>query len=998
MVVVVFVRRCVVSLCLALAMLNVGASHAGTPPTVVNDAATTDKLNALMIEYGKQMSSGAFFAAGQVSRLMFELQSKGGGADSAMAQVYLSMWATSLMLAGDLVGAKKLYREQLATAEHGYGVDSAETLAVLQQLKSLALMQANFDEVDALTLRTMALTKKLNGDKSSQFAQQWFELGDAATVKHEATAALQAYAEGMRIIESSIASKLDPALLGPLERVAYANWTFGERAKAIELYERAWAIAQTVPTMPISERASKQLVLSDWYELSGRSDRSATVAKSALLLLETQISQLEKSPVDDAQLRILLAQAGMANLQKKGDLPRAEQQFRNEIALARKAHEHSGYVAMLAGVVRERGNPKAALDILLGEQAALGKSAATHNFDILVADLWRELRETKRAEKVLDGLRAGCGKPNAGCAVDAMSTVFLYSTIGRVPKAEQTLTAWLERAELELMQVMKAGTEADHKIYFDQYAHVLNAVLSFQYNFAPTSRAVARLAFTTLLRRKGRVLDAATIVAGTMRANAAPQDKAAIDELNSARTQLAKLAVAGDTGLGAAHYAKQVAELEASIRQLDVQLAAKNAKYRAITQAVTLADVQTAIPADARLVEISSFSPLAPQSWSVTVVPNSPHIVTQPRRYVAYVIGQRGEPSVVDLGDAMAIDQSIVRFRNAVKDPDNDSVAQLGNQLYKLTMAKIAPVLGGAADLLLAPDGALNLVPFSALVDDKGDYLIKKFNFTYLTSGRDLLRKSVPSKTKGGVVFADPAFDGGTPSTTTKSRGQRSLTMTAMHWARLPGTEKEADALDKTMSELTIYRGAAATEGQLKLLHGPRILHLATHGFFLPDQVVATTINGLAARGDSGSAVSFENPLLRSGLALAGANKLNSDDDDGVLTAFEAAGLDLSGTQLVVLSACETGLGRVSNGEGVYGLRRALVIAGAESILMSLWQVDDAATKDLMTGYYRKIGAGEPRSAALRAVQLDLSARSNYSHPYYWAAFFPTGVTTSLRK
>src|SRR4029079_6266610 len=125
----------------------------------------------------------------------------------------------------------------------------------------------------------------------------------------------------------------------------------------------------------------------------------------------------------------------------------------------------------------------------------------------------------------------------------------------------------------------------------------------------------------------------------------------------------------------------------------------------------------------------------------------------------------------------------------------------------------------------------------------------------------------------------------------------------------------------------------------------------------------------------AGAAPARENPLLRSGLALAGANKLRSGDDDGILTAMEASGLDLWGTKLVVLSACETGVGKVTNGEGVYGLRRALVIARAESLVMTLWQVDDFATKDLMAGFYKKLAAGKPRSAALREVQLELLAQ-----------------------
>jgi CHAT domain-containing protein len=141
-----------------------------------------------------------------------------------------------------------------------------------------------------------------------------------------------------------------------------------------------------------------------------------------------------------------------------------------------------------------------------------------------------------------------------------------------------------------------------------------------------------------------------------------------------------------------------------------------------------------------------------------------------------------------------------------------------------------------------------------------------------------------------------------------------------------------------------------------------------------------------------------ENPLLRSGLALAGANALHSGGEDGILTALEASGLDLWGTRLVVLSACETGVGKVSNGEGVYGLRRALVIAGAESLVMSLWQVDDLSTRDLMTRFYRKLENGEGRSAALRSAQLETLTQPAQRHPFYWAAFQLTGDGSPIKE
>jgi CHAT domain-containing protein len=143
-----------------------------------------------------------------------------------------------------------------------------------------------------------------------------------------------------------------------------------------------------------------------------------------------------------------------------------------------------------------------------------------------------------------------------------------------------------------------------------------------------------------------------------------------------------------------------------------------------------------------------------------------------------------------------------------------------------------------------------------------------------------------------------------------------------------------------------------------------------------------------------------ENPLLRSGLALAGFNARASDLEDGVLTALEVAGLDLQGTELVVLSACDTGVGEIAHGEGVYGLRRAFAMTGARSQLMTLWQVDDIGTQTVMVDYYHRLLQGEGRSEALRQAQLALLQDPQYRHPYYWAAFIFQGdwTETPLRR
>jgi CHAT domain-containing protein len=170
------------------------------------------------------------------------------------------------------------------------------------------------------------------------------------------------------------------------------------------------------------------------------------------------------------------------------------------------------------------------------------------------------------------------------------------------------------------------------------------------------------------------------------------------------------------------------------------------------------------------------------------------------------------------------------------------------------------------------------------------------------------------------------------------------------------------------------------------------LLHIATHGFFLRDE-------GTQADAATGPRVrsKIDNPLLRSGLALAGANlRAGGKNEDGILTALEASGLNLWGTKLVVLSACDTGLGEISNGEGIYGLRRAFALAGAESMLMSLWPASDYATQKLMAEYYRYLKQGLGRGPALRRVQLDMLRRDRQLHPFYWATFIQSGDWTVL--
>jgi len=205
------------------------------------------------------------------------------------------------------------------------------------------------------------------------------------------------------------------------------------------------------------------------------------------------------------------------------------------------------------------------------------------------------------------------------------------------------------------------------------------------------------------------------------------------------------------------------------------------------------------------------------------------------------------------------------------------------------------------------------------------------------------------------------------------------------------------------MLDAELWTRGEVLDARLKRYQSPRILHLSTHGFFLEDQQRDPNKDRLDFGHKSFSergmerlfARRFENPLLRSGLALAGVNtwlakgELMEEAEDGLLTAEDVSGLDLLDTELVVLSACNTGLGEVHVGEGVFGLQRAFVLAGAKTLVMSLWEVPDEQTCELMEDFYRRLLAGEPRADALRAAQLAIKAK--HPEPLYWGAFICQG-------
>ncbi|MBA2503919.1 MAG: CHAT domain-containing protein, partial [Pyrinomonadaceae bacterium] len=592
----------------------------------------------------------------------------------------------------------------------------------------------------------------------------------------------------------------------------------------------------------------------------------------------------------------------------------------------------------------------------------------------------------------------GVEHPDVATALDNLAA--LYEAKGDYVRAVQSKQRSQEGREHNLTLILITGSENQKQLYLNTLSGETDSTISLHVRSAPASQQAAQLALTTILRRKGRALDAMTDQIAALRRRANPEDVQLLDQLTATRAQLANLKLKAPDATSAAQRQAQAAQLEAEAERLEGVMSQRNAEFRVQAQPVTVERVKAAIPEGTALVEIVSYKPFNAKA-------KTPNETWGAARYVAYVLRREGAPAFVDLGEAAKINSAVRTFREALTDPESENAKEAGRALDELTMRPVRRLLGATKHIFLSPDGALNLAPFAALVDEGNRYLVETLTITYLTSGRDLLRFSERIASRGApVVIANPQFDASTPNANNAAAQnenplqqprRRSVNFGTLNFTPLPGTDGEATSLRTLLTGAQVMTRGEATEAKLKAVRSPRLLHVATHGFFLPDQPQAAPNTTGFGGTQQQATVAGENPLLRSGLAFAGANNRQSaEGEDGILTALEASALDLWGTRLVVLSACETGVGEVKNGAGVYGLRRALVLAGSETQVMSLWQVSDEATRDLMIAYYKRLQAGEGRTEALRNVQLEMIRSKDRSHPNFWASFIQSGEWRSL--
>lgn len=446
-------------------------------------------------------------------------------------------------------------------------------------------------------------------------------------------------------------------------------------------------------------------------------------------------------------------------------------------------------------------------------------------------------------------------------------------------------------------------------------------------------------------------------------------------------------------------------------------------------------------------------------------------------RYVAFVGRRDGAVGIVPLGAASHIDSLVDRWREEAGREPRTAVAAaaaryrtVGAALREAIWDSVAPLLAGASRVVIVPDGALHLVNFSALPIGAEEYLVESGPLLHMVSAeRDVIAPSEPRpEGRGLLALGDPDYDAARvgsvvpddslfvpaglalPRAIFRGERPRRADFERARWERLPGTAREVRETARLWEEraraqersrgmrgttsrstptsrgplmshgagadaLVLTRARASEPAFKAFAPGRRVLHLATHAFFLGEGGTSGAagergIGGLAAErkpgpaaysaGDSSQHALDENPLLLSGLVMAGANRRHvpkppSEADDGILTADEVAALDLRGVEWAVVSACGTGLGEIRAGEGVFGLRRAFQIAGARTLVMSLWAVRDDAAREWMRALYEaRLERGLDTDVAVREASLAMLAkgrRAGKAHPSLWACFVAAG-------
>ncbi len=520
------------------------------------------------------------------------------------------------------------------------------------------------------------------------------------------------------------------------------------------------------------------------------------------------------------------------------------------------------------------------------------------------------------------------------------------------------------------------------------------------------------------------------------------------DQLLSARTRLATLVFRGAGDTPPETYRKLLDDTREQKETAERELAQASIAFRQDQVRARLGsrDIAAALPQGAALVSFVRYLKYDLQR------PAAGKTISEPVLwYAAFVLhAEKAEPDLLPVGSAREIENLLAAWRRDIArqaeapelstKANEDSYRRVGTALRRRIWDPLLPAIGNAKDVFVVPDAALHLVNLASLPSGSSQYLIETAPLIhYLSTERDL----VPTQSghgEGILVVGNPAFDqigktavaSNQPSAANAGtaarpapilRGTRSAcgAFQTLRFASLPASQQEVENItalwNRSVSTTRSAEQVSSMQAGIGLLEltgteatpeafeqnapGKRVLHVATHGFFMEGSCESALKQPSDAheRDQSFSPATAENPLLLSGLAFAGANRRESrksDENDGILTAEEIASVDLEGVDWAVLSACDTGIGAIKAGEGVFGLRRAFQVAGAKTVIMSLWRVEDEAAGQWMARLYReRLMSHKDTRESVRAASLYILRQRRMhhlsTHPFYWGAFVAAG-------
>ncbi len=904
--------------------------------------------------------------------------------------------------------SESLYQRALETLRRVLGEHHRDVAKILSNLAELRLTTGRINDAENLHCQALEIKRRALGEEHPSYATSLHNLAGVYLVAGSYEKALT-YATKALEVKGRVLGDDHPEVVAGHDLVGEIHLAAGRYRVAEAAFRQALARRRKALGPDHPETAKSLHPLANLYRIIGSQAEARRLCEKAL--------ELQRRALGENHPEIALSLHNLANVvTRQGKLDEAAGAYRKALDIWRSTlgEEHSHTLAArhnLGDILKLRGDYGEARTLLIEalrlERKVLGRDHPTpHRTLLSLADGCADTGDHRRAERlyrrVLRNWRQTLGDDHPDVAQVLANLAVTCAATDRVDEALVLLDEVNEIDDRMLGEVFSIVSDSQRLRYLEILRGHLDKYLSVVLHRSSAEPDAVAAAFNLILKRKALASEALMAQREAMLKDRYQALAPQLEAWASLSMEIALRAWAGPGAEGPEEHRRSLERLRERSEEIEAALARQipEVSLERRLRGADLASVAAALPSEAVLVELVCFEPR-----SFGAVAAASDSLRQPSRYLAFVLaaGAPQRPHMVDLGPAAEIDHDISRLRDAIvagglsarevrrRGSTNAKLHEVGERLRRRLFDPL-PHLDDRAWLLLAPDGELSRLPYEVLPTEGGQYVVDRYRISYVASGRDVLRfhEASPEAMAPPLVLADPDFDLGADGTGKSEKsdppsGNRPVPVETrrLEFPPLPGTHIEGRWVGQRLG-VDPWLGPEALEAPLKQQRSPRILHIATHGFFLADQVSPTSARSSTRlvrtppRQLPQDDLALQNPLLRAGLALAGANGRSKGFDppplaeDGLLTAADVAGLDLVGTDLVVLSACETGLGEVRRGEGVYGLRRAFTVAGAKTLIMSLWKVPDLATALLMDRFYAALASGRPRHEALRRAQADL--------------------------